>query len=128
MILLRFGGATFQCETAAEAAQLFRALQSTPPPASQASLPLPEPKRQAGHYYEPDFIARLRPYAGQEVKSDTMMVVVQAKSSNGVGPRLRSIRKEMEAAGLHLEDYLTALRKPDGTTNWLVNSELQQAQ
>lgn len=123
MVKLQIGASTFVCETAEEAVRIHHLLGVNGGAPLQGSA-MDEPPglgRRLEDGATQIILKKLAPYAGQEVNSEEMVKILEAKNLSGLGPKMRQLRASFESANMVFDHYIVK-RKPDASTptTWLI--------
>ncbi len=131
MIRIQVGSSVFECQSATEAVQIHNLLntvststarQHVPTVANQASTKTIHKK-----YDNNAFLERLRLQDGKQLNGHEMMEVLGIASVFGVGPKLRSIAKELSNQNpkIVLDTYLTMFKDNYNKKQWSVHVPAQ---
>ncbi len=127
MITVKIGATTFICDTASEAVNIHRLVANVPvaaasPPTSVQPATITK-RPVAGNSFATDFLDTIKRYGGHTLDSNKMKDILGIASVQGVGPRLNSVRKALEASKpqILLNDYLTTQKNKEGKTVWSVH-------
>ena len=106
---------SFEASTVQEALELQRAIRG-----EKQGLPLRSKIAAkingAEHSFDDPIFAKLKLYNGQELDSEKMMAVIEAKDQGGVGPKLYHMKNRIPG----LSDVLRERKTPRGHKFWRV--------
>jgi hypothetical protein len=104
--------------TLEEALELQRRIRATQPKSGGQRSKNPQALKVNGHEHSFDdpIFAKLKPYNGQELDSEKMMGIIEAKDQGGVGPKLYHMKNRIPG----LSDVLRERKTPRGHKFWRV--------
>lgn len=119
---LKINGESFEFESPEDAARFYRAFQGQSAPRPDEK-PIVRRRLVNGHSPAMAILQKIRAHAGSEMNGSDLAKVIGAASGNGVGPKLKQLRKALETENppVDLDDYVSKRINPsDGTTIWMI--------